>query len=111
MNVRVYVAGPYTVGNTIEHIRNASIAASVLRGLGYFPFVPHWMALGELTAPQTYEQSMTQCFEWLEACHALLRLPGVSGGADREVAHAKIHSIPSFSRIEDLARHFASGRA
>lgn len=106
MKVRVYVAGPYTLGNSIEHVRNALLIADAIRVLGYAPFVPHWMALGELVAPRTYEQSMEQCFAWLEVCDALLRLPGESSGADRETARAFELGIPVFLAIETLRGHF-----
>lgn len=110
MNIRVYVAGPMTKGDYLLNVRAAIDAAAILRGLGFFPYMPQMTTLWHLVAPREYEDWMVQDFEWLEACHALLRLPGVSAGADREVAHAKIHGIPSFSRIEDLARHLAEAR-
>ena len=33
---------------------------------------------------------------WIERCDALLRMPGESSGADREVEHARAHSVPVF---------------
>lgn len=111
MKVRVYVAGPYTLGDSIEHCRNAFVVADVLRGLGYVPFVPHWMALATLTAPMTYEQAMAMCFAWLEVCNALLRLPGESSGADREMALAGEIGIPVFYSIEALRSHFEEAEA
>ena len=49
MNKHVYVAGPYTGGDTNENVRNAVEAGQKLFDAGFIPFVPHlyhhWDAL------------------------------------------------------------------
>jgi hypothetical protein len=45
---------------------------------------------------------MKQDFEWLKCCDAVLRLPGESTGADREVALAKELGIPVYYSIADI---------
>jgi hypothetical protein len=38
----------------------------------------------------------------LEHCDAVLRLPGESTGADRDVAIARERGLPVFTRVEDI---------
>lgn len=106
-NIRIYVAGPMTKGDYLINVRAAIDASAILRGLGFFPYMPQMTTLWHLVAPRDYEDWMVQDFEWLEACHGLLRLPGESSGADREIVHARAHGIPVFTEIEKLARYFA----
>ena len=44
--------------------------------------------------------------EWVSCSDAVLRLPGESAGADREVQHAKSLNIPVYYSIEE-AKLFA----
>lgn len=46
--------------------------------------------------------------EWLLACDAVLRIPGDSAGADREVEMAKSANIPVYYTVEELCEktHF-----
>jgi hypothetical protein len=39
---------------------------------------------------------------WLAKCDAVLRLPGASSGADREVEYAQKLGIPVFYSIEEI---------
>lgn len=107
MNIRVYVAGPITKGDFMANVRAALDAGDALRNRGFYPFVPHLFGFWHLAHPRHYESWMELDFEYLLLCHALLRLPGDSSGADREVALARLKGIPVFESIEDLAQHFA----
>ena len=40
-------------------------------------------------------------FEWIKSCDALLRIEGISSGADREVEFAKNNNIPVFFAKEN----------
>lgn len=40
--------------------------------------------------------------EWVAVSHGVLRLPGDSVGADREVAHAQALGIPVYYHVEDV---------
>lgn len=101
MTVRVYVAGPYSADPercTADAVR----AADELLRLGYAPLVPHlkhpwitWTAHG-------YETWMRLDLAWVEAADVLLRLPGASPGADREVEHARAHGVPVVGSVEHL---------
>lgn len=87
--IRVYIAGPYTKGNVNENVREAVLAADELVALGYLPFVPHLYHLWDLMQPHPYEHWMMLDMGWLRTCDVLLRLPGESSGADREVAEMR----------------------
>ncbi len=94
---RIYVAAPFTsdpVGNTVRAIE----AANELRRAGFHPFVPH-VACDWAAQADGYEAAMRECFEWVRACHALIRLPGASSGADREVALARELGIPVYASV------------
>ena len=102
----IYVAGPYTNGDPVLNVRKAIEAAEQLRELGYVPFIPHLTHLWHLISPHEYEYWIEYDKEWLEKCDALLRLPGISKGADDEVMRMfylnkpVFHVIPLESRIE-----------
>lgn len=54
----------------------------------------------------TYEEWMQYDFEWLQSCDVVLRLSGISDGAEREVLHAINYDIPVFFDVNDLINHF-----
>lgn len=100
--LKVYVSGPYTQGDTITNVRYALRAGTLLRDAGYVPFIPHLFAFWELVAPAPYEVWMELDLAWVEACDALVRLPGDSPGADREVARAKERGIPVYGSVAEF---------
>ena len=110
MLARVYIAGPYTHGDVAVNVRNAYVAASDLADLGFAPFVPHSTHLWHLMFPRPYEFWLELDMQFLPFCQAVLRLPGTSSGADREVDLARTLEIPVFTNINDLARHFHGKR-
>ncbi len=57
----------------------------------------------------THEDWLGMDLPWVAVSNALLRLPGESTGADREVAHAKLHGIPVFHDADALIAAAASG--
>lgn len=93
---RVYVAGPISIGDQAVNVRKAIIASSELLERGYAPYCPHLTHYWQTVAPQAYETWITLDFEWLPLCDCLLRLPGESKGADREVAFAEERGIPVY---------------
>ncbi len=108
--IRVYVAGPITKGDYMANVRKAIDAAHALREHGFLPYVPHLSALWHFVHPREYEDWMEQDFAWIEQCHALLRVPGESSGADREMTFAREHNIPVFESIEALVERVRSGK-
>ena len=100
----IYVAGPITKGNTLLNIRNGMTTGIDLIRRGFVPFVPHNDFIQYILDPDTldYDTILEQDLAWVEKCDALLRLPGDSPGADREVAHAIRHRLLVTSSIKDL---------
>lgn len=102
MSKLVYIAGPYTKPdpcvNVHEHIRVADKVAA----LGYTPVVPVLSHFWHTMSPHPYEFWMKIDLDMLERCDAVIRIPGESSGADREVAHAEAHGIPVFGSIEKM---------
>ena len=98
----VYVAGPYS-GDVLHNTRNAVFQADILRSAGFTPFIPHAMTLPwDLAFPHDYEFWLEFDFRWVARCDAVLRLPGESAGADREVRMAKSLGIPVFASVVEL---------
>lgn len=99
----VYVSGPYSVGDTLLNVRQAIEAGTLLRKAGYLPLIPHLTALWHLVEPASYEDWMELDLSLVDHCQMLVRLPGESPGADREVARAREKRIPVYS-LADLLR-------
>ena len=106
MTARIYVAGPYTKGDVAINVRNAYEAANQLADMGFAPFVPHATHFWHMLFPRPYEFWLDLDNEFLPCCAAVLRLPGESGGADKEVGLARSLGLPIFTEVDALAKHF-----
>jgi hypothetical protein len=53
-------------------------------------------------SPKSYEVWINQDMEWLAKCDVVLRLPGISSGADKETALAEELGIPVYDNIATL---------
>ena len=105
--VRVYVAGPLTKGDTLKNISTAIAAGETLLNKGFAPFVPHLNTMWEICYPNHPVQDWLELdFQWLRVCHALLRLPGESPGADKEVEFCYDHDIPVLFHVNALEKYF-----
>lgn len=102
----IYIASPYTVGDTAINVRVQMQAADNLMDHGYCPIVPLFSHFQHMHKPRPYQDWLAIDFEKIKRCDALLRLPGDSSGADSEVELAKAIGIPVYFSFEDL---FASG--
>lgn len=103
--LKVYIAGPYS-GEQADHVHQAALVWFAVIHAGHEAFVPHCWHLVHLIRPMPYEFWMARCLAWLEACDCLLRMPGQSPGADREVERAKQLGMPVFFGLEAfLAEH------
>lgn len=98
--MRVYVAGPYSGGQTDLNVREAILAGERLAKYGHTPYIPHLSILWNMMTPHSYEFWMEQTGAWLELCDALVVLPGDSPGAESEVEHAKNLDIPVYQGVE-----------
>lgn len=98
----VYIASPYTQGDVAVNVRNSIIAAEQLVTFGFIPFVPLLSHFWHMMCPHEYSFWTTLDDEWVLRCDCVLRLPGESKGADREVKLAKKKGIPVFYSINEL---------
>ncbi len=101
----IYVAGPYSDGDTVAHVQAAVSAADTLLKMELFPYIPHLSHLWHLISPKPYEEWLEIDLHALTKCDALLRLPGKSSGARAEVifAHERgIHVCYSVGEINSL---------
>lgn len=99
----IYVAGPITVGPHPLNIRNGIDVGKTLRELGMIPFIPMVDFLYMVVYPHTtWEENLDYDEQIILRCDALLRIPGESKGADREVEFARSNGIPVFFDIASL---------
>jgi hypothetical protein len=103
-----YCAGPYSA-ETPEAVQ-ANVDAAIdagnrLMDAGVGVIVPHLSHYPHARRPRGYEEWMALDFELLSRCDVLLRLPGASPGADREVLFAVGEYIPVFSDVAQVARY------
>lgn len=101
MSALVYIAGPYT-GDELENVHLATGAQAALMDAGVLAVVPHLSHYAHKRCPRLYEEWMRLCFALVERCDAVLRLPGTSDGADREVTLALQMGTPVFQQEEDV---------
>lgn len=106
----VYLAGPYTQPDCVENTHDALKIGTWLVEDGLVtPFIPHVSLLWHMVTPRPYDFWLDYDIEVLAKCDALLRLPGESAGADKEVAFALDCGIPVFYSKTDL-REWAKGQ-
>ena len=101
-NLKVYVAGPYSQGDTGANVHEAIRVTNHLADLGYTPYCPHLSHFWHLVHPRPYEYWLEYDIEFLLVCDVLLRLPGYSSGADAEVDIAKKNHMPVYYSVEEL---------
>lgn len=87
--MRIYISGPYSMGNMAQNVRKAIITGNRIARRGHAVFIPHLTHFWDLLIPNEYEFWIAQDLAWVEVCDAIFRMSGESGGADREVAHAQ----------------------
>ena len=98
--LRVYIAGPLSIGNTLKHISKAIRLGDRVLGAGHTPFIPHLNTIWEIVSNRPGSEFLAWDLEWLGLCDVLIRIPGESIGADREVSEAKKLKIPVVSPEE-----------
>ena len=100
----VYIASPYTKGDTFVNVQRQIEFGNDLIDKGYVPVslllnVVHYYAQKE----REYDTWLEIDYNWILKCDALFRLEGESKGADLEVAYAKKNNIPVFTDMECLS--------
>jgi hypothetical protein len=104
--VYVYIASPYTIGDTEANVRRSMDCADTLLDLGYHPFWPLNTHYLHINKQRPYQFWMKNSIAWLLKCDCVLRLPGESSGADAEVQIAKSEGIPVVYSIEEIEKIF-----
>mgnify|MGYP001590497433 FL=1 len=107
--MRIYIAGPYTLGDTIANVRAAIEAAEALLAKGHTPYIPHLSTLWHLVAPHPAEFWYAYDLKWLTLCDAVLRLPGESVGADAEVKAALVADKPTYYDLAAVPENAPAG--
>ncbi len=99
----VYLAGPYSKPDPVENTHRVILEANKLLDDGRVtPHVPHLTHLWHLVSPRPIEFWYEYDLALLVRCDAVLRMPGDSTGADREVDVAEELRIPVFHSRESL---------
>lgn len=99
--MKVYVAGPYSIGDVGANVRDAIIAGDRLLQAGHDPYIPHLNHFWHMIRPHAYNRWLDLDLRWLPTCDILVRLPGESPGSDKEVELAKQLNIPVYT-LEEL---------
>lgn len=109
VRTRVYVAGPYSDGDTLPEDNRATnvmvavAAGDILFDKGYAPFIPHLTHFWHAQHPHHYDEWIAYGKEWMRPCHCALLLPGPSSGTRVEEAYATEQlKIPTFTTINKL---------
>lgn len=103
---KVYIAGPYTKGDTEQNVLHAMILSDLLLDLGFHPYCPHLCHYQDQRFPQSYDVWLELVMAYMECCDAVLRFSGESEGADKEVIRATELEIPVFYSVKDLIKEF-----
>jgi hypothetical protein len=98
----VYIASPYTMGDVAQNVKKQLDAADELMSMGFCPIVPLLTHFQHLHKPRPYDDWMSIDMEKVRRCDVLLRLPGESSGADREVMLAESIGIPVVFSMKEL---------
>ena len=108
----IMVAGPYRSGSSdpaawAGNLRRLNDAACEVMRRGHIPIVGVNLALPviESAGEDTYREIMIPLSLGLtERCDAVLRIDGVSQGADDEVRMFQARGLPVFRSVEEIPR-------
>ena len=107
MNPLVYVAGPVS-SDPWGCVQPAVRLMAPMLDVGLVPVIPQLSVLAELVNPGAldYEQWLDYDIQLIRHCSGLIRLPGESPGADREVAYARRQESIAFVHVwADIPEH------
>jgi hypothetical protein len=106
---RVYIAGPYSNGDVELNVLEAKRAGALVMRAGHAPYIPHLNHDFHRDYPADYEDWLRVDLAFLSCCNMVLRIPGFSPGADREVAEARRLGLPVFFTEEELLAYLDDG--
>jgi len=90
----IYIASPYTVGEPADNVHVQLEAAHRILDMGHCPVAPLLSHYLHIHRPRPYNDWMNMDLAIIPRVDILLRLPGASHGADREVALARRLRVP-----------------
>ena len=103
--MRIYIAAPYTKGDTGENLNRVFKIADLLVSLGHDSYIPHLSHFWHIVTLRKYQfwirYDETFIEHWAEA---VFRIEGESEGADSEVKLAKDMGIPVYYQVDDIPR-------
>jgi hypothetical protein len=119
----ILIAGPYRSGTgddpdlMAENLTRLEEAAWPIFRAGHVPMIGEWVALpvlrsaGEpnVTGPLGERVMYPTAQRLLAHCDAVLRLPGVSTGADQDVAIALERGLPVYRELDEIPGYAACG--
>lgn len=104
--IKVYLASPYTKGDTAQNVAHQLRMANELMNQGLYPYVPLLTHFQHMYKPRNYEDWIRHDLVWLSQCDCLLRFGAESEGADMEVEYALENNIPVCYSLEELYKKY-----
>ncbi len=112
----ILIAGPYRSGTGDDpdllaaNLARLESAAWPIFQAGHIPMIGEWVALPVLRGagarglddPVAETVMYPTAHRLLQHCDAVLRLPGTSTGADKDVAIAQERGIPVYTRLDQI---------
>lgn len=99
---KVYIAGPYTLGDVAQNVHVAIQYGNSIANLGLIPYIPHLNHFWQFLQQRPYEFWMQHGLEFLPLCDVVFRIDGESAGSDREVQEARKLGIPVYTTLQQL---------
>jgi len=116
----ILIAGPYRSGTggdpalIARNLERLEEAAAPIHRLGHVPMIGEWVALPILRGIDEADAAdgdvmYETAHRLLQHCDAVLRLPGDSAGADKDVEIALERGLPVYRSIDEIpAREIAA---
>lgn len=108
----ILIAGPYRSGTDgdpaliARNLERLEAAAAPIHRLGHVPMIGEWVALPVLRGMDETDAGGDVMYETarrlLQHCDAVLRLPGDSAGADKDVEIALERGLPVYRSIDEI---------
>lgn len=112
----ILIAGPYRSGTGDDpdlmsgNLARLEAAAWPIFQAGHIPMIGEWVALPVLRGagattvldPLAEQIMYPTAQRLLEHCDAVLRMPGISRGADQDVAIARRRGLPVYSSVDEV---------
>lgn len=109
----ILIAGPYRSGTggdpalIAKNLERLEAAAAPLHRLGHVPMIGEWVALPILRGMDDADAADGDVMyetarRLLQHCDAVLRLPGESAGADKDVEIALERGLPVYRSINEI---------